>query len=99
MVAHDRHHPREHSGHPRRDLLSDGRGLDRRKTRRITSCTGPEGAWKVLDGLQAARANAAVVFVEYDRSPEVRYPVASEQAYAAARSSTAMGTEAEQTRA
>jgi acetyl esterase/lipase len=29
--------------------------------------------------------NAAVVFVEYDRSPEARYPVAIEQAYAAAR--------------
>jgi acetyl esterase/lipase len=28
---------------------------------------------------------AAVVFVEYDRSPEARYPVAVEQAYAAAR--------------
>jgi acetyl esterase len=30
-------------------------------------------------------ANAAVVFVEYDRSPEVHYPVAIEQAYAVAR--------------
>jgi acetyl esterase/lipase len=29
-------------------------------------------------------ANAALVFVEYDRSPESRYPVAIEQAYAAA---------------
>ncbi len=28
--------------------------------------------------------NAAVVFVEYDRSPEARYPVAIEQAYATA---------------
>jgi len=28
---------------------------------------------------------AAIVFVEYDRSPEARYPVAVEQAYAAAR--------------
>ena len=33
----------------------------------------------------AVGANAAVVFVEYDRSPEVRYPVAIEQAYAVAR--------------
>jgi len=32
----------------------------------------------------AVGANAAVVFVEYDRSPEARYPVAIEQAYAAA---------------
>jgi acetyl esterase/lipase len=30
-------------------------------------------------------ANAAVVFPEYDRSPDVRYPVAIEQAYAVAR--------------
>jgi acetyl esterase/lipase/uncharacterized protein YbjT (DUF2867 family) len=33
----------------------------------------------------AVGVGAAVVFVEYDRSPEVRYPVAIEQAYAAAR--------------
>lgn len=33
----------------------------------------------------AIGAQAAVVFVEYDRSPEARYPVAVEQAYAAAR--------------
>src|SRR4029453_2988210 len=33
----------------------------------------------------AVGVNAAVVFVEYDRSPEARYPVALEQAYAAAR--------------
>jgi acetyl esterase len=33
----------------------------------------------------AVGANAAVVFVEYDRSPEVRYPVAIEQGYATAR--------------
>jgi acetyl esterase len=33
----------------------------------------------------AVGANAAVVFVEYDRSPEARYPVAIEQAYAVAR--------------
>lgn len=33
----------------------------------------------------AVGAQAAVVFVEYDRSPEAQYPVAIEQAYAAAR--------------
>ncbi|MFD9495170.1 alpha/beta hydrolase [Streptomyces sp. NPDC060005] len=33
----------------------------------------------------AVGAGAAVAFVEYDRSPEARYPVAIEQAYAAAR--------------
>ncbi|MFG1958360.1 alpha/beta hydrolase [Nonomuraea sp. NPDC049028] len=33
----------------------------------------------------AVGAKAAVVFVEYERSPEVRYPVAIEQAYATAR--------------
>ncbi len=33
----------------------------------------------------AVGAKVAVVFVEYDRSPEARYPVAIEQAYAAAR--------------
>ncbi len=32
----------------------------------------------------AVGANAAVVFVEYDRSPEARYPVAIEQGYATA---------------
>jgi acetyl esterase len=32
----------------------------------------------------AVGADAAVVFVEYDRSPEARYPVAIEQGYAAA---------------
>ena len=32
----------------------------------------------------AVGAGAAVVFVEYDRSPEARYPVAIEQGYAAA---------------
>jgi len=31
----------------------------------------------------AVGANAAVVFVDYDRSPEAKYPVAIEQAYAA----------------
>jgi acetyl esterase len=33
----------------------------------------------------AVGTNAALVFVEYDRSPEVHYPVAIEQAYATAR--------------
>lgn len=33
----------------------------------------------------AVGADAAVVFVDYDRSPEARYPVAIEQAYAVAR--------------
>ncbi|WP_067721372.1 alpha/beta hydrolase [Nocardia yamanashiensis] len=33
----------------------------------------------------AVGARAALVFVEYDRSPEARYPVAIEQAYATAR--------------
>ncbi|WP_217551831.1 alpha/beta hydrolase [Streptomyces sp. GbtcB6] len=39
----------------------------------------------------AVGANVAIVFVEYDRSPEARYPVAIEQAYAAARWITAKG--------
>jgi acetyl esterase/lipase len=33
----------------------------------------------------AVATNAALVFVEYDRSPEAHYPVAIEQAYATAR--------------
>ncbi|MEV0151615.1 MULTISPECIES: alpha/beta hydrolase [unclassified Nonomuraea] len=33
----------------------------------------------------AVGANAAIVFVEYERSPEAQYPVAIEQAYATAR--------------
>ena len=41
----------------------------------------------------AVGADAAVVFVEYDRSPEARYPVAIEQAYAAARWVVAKGSE------
>ncbi|MGW1887694.1 alpha/beta hydrolase [Streptomyces sp. NPDC001970] len=41
----------------------------------------------------AVGANAAVVFVEYDRSPEARYPVAIEQAYATAQWITAKGAE------
>ncbi|AYF97174.1 alpha/beta hydrolase [Protaetiibacter intestinalis] len=39
----------------------------------------------------AVGATAAVVFVEYDRSPEVKYPVAIEQAYAVAEWITASG--------
>ncbi|QYN34102.1 alpha/beta hydrolase [Pseudonocardia sp. DSM 110487] len=39
----------------------------------------------------AVGANAAVVFVEYDRSPEARYPLAIEQGYAAARWITEFG--------
>ncbi|MHA5055112.1 alpha/beta hydrolase [Streptomyces sp. SD15] len=39
----------------------------------------------------AVGAKAAVVFVEYDRSPEATYPVAIEQAYATARWITAKG--------
>lgn len=41
----------------------------------------------------AVLARAAVVFVEYDRSPEVRYPVAIEQAYATARWVVAEGAD------
>ncbi|GGT43188.1 alpha/beta hydrolase [Nonomuraea spiralis] len=33
----------------------------------------------------AVKVNAAIVFVEYDRSPEARHPVAIEQAYATAK--------------
>jgi acetyl esterase len=39
----------------------------------------------------AVGANAAVVFVEYDRSPEARYPLALEQGYATARWITEYG--------
>src|SRR5262245_25096679 len=39
----------------------------------------------------AVGAGVAVVFVEYDRSPEARYPVAIEQAYATARWITQQG--------
>ena len=42
----------------------------------------------------AVGVNAAVVFVEYDRSPEARYPVAIEQAYATARWITQHGRSA-----
>jgi acetyl esterase/lipase len=41
----------------------------------------------------AIGAGAAVVFPEYDRSPEVRYPVALEQAYAVARWVVDSGTD------
>ncbi|MGP3919781.1 alpha/beta hydrolase [Nonomuraea sp. 10N515B] len=41
----------------------------------------------------AVGAGAAVVFVEYDRSPEARYPVAIEQAYATALWITKRGAE------
>ncbi|MGW1608342.1 alpha/beta hydrolase [Streptomyces sp. NPDC002285] len=42
----------------------------------------------------AVGADAAVAFVEYDRSPEARYPVAIEQGYATAQWITAKGAEA-----
>ena len=41
----------------------------------------------------AVGADAAVVFVEYDRSPEARYPVAIEQAYATAQWITRDGSD------
>lgn len=41
----------------------------------------------------AIGVNAAVVFPEYDRSPEVHYPVANEQSYAVAQWVTAHGAE------
>jgi acetyl esterase len=41
----------------------------------------------------ATGSDAAVVFVEYDRSPEAHYPVAIEQAYATAQWVTAHGAE------
>jgi acetyl esterase len=41
----------------------------------------------------AVGAGAAVVFPEYDRSPEARYPVAVEQSYAAAQRVVAHGAE------
>lgn len=41
----------------------------------------------------AVGANAAVVFPEYDRSPEVHYPVANEQSYAVAHWVTTHGAE------
>jgi acetyl esterase len=47
--------------------------------------------WLVRD--LAIGTNAAVVFPEYDRSPEVRYPVAIEQSYAVAQWVAANGSE------
>ncbi len=41
----------------------------------------------------AVGVNAAVVFPEYDRSPEVHYPVANEQSYAVAQWVTSRGAE------
>ncbi|MEV5912677.1 alpha/beta hydrolase [Streptomyces chartreusis] len=41
----------------------------------------------------AVGANVAVAFIEYDRSPEAKYPVAIEQAYATAQWITAKGAE------
>jgi acetyl esterase len=41
----------------------------------------------------AVGAKAALVFVEYDRSPEAKYPVAIEQAYATAQWITTKGSE------
>lgn len=41
----------------------------------------------------AVGADAAIVFVDYDRSPEARYPVAVEQAYATAQWITRSGAE------
>jgi acetyl esterase len=41
----------------------------------------------------AVGAKSALVFVEYDRSPEAKYPVAIEQAYATARWITTKGSE------
>jgi acetyl esterase len=41
----------------------------------------------------AVGANAAVVFVDYDRSPEAKYPTAIEQAYAATQYVAEHGTE------
>jgi acetyl esterase len=41
----------------------------------------------------AVGTHAAVVFPEYDRSPDVRYPVAIEQSYAAAQWITASGSD------
>src|SRR5262249_34467186 len=41
----------------------------------------------------AVGANAAIAFVEYDRSPEARYPVAIEQGYAPAQLITRVGAD------
>jgi acetyl esterase len=49
-----------------------------------SSVLGDAGTHDRLVRELAVGGNAAVVFVEYDRSPEVRYPVGIEQAYATA---------------
>jgi acetyl esterase len=52
------------------------------------------GSWVTHDLLTrrlAVGANAAVVFVEYSRAPEAKYPVQIEQCYAAARWITEQG--------
>src|SRR5580692_6762279 len=52
------------------------------------------GSWITHDPLTrrlAVGANAAVVFVEYSRAPEAKYPVQIEQCYAAARWITEQG--------
>jgi acetyl esterase/lipase len=46
---------------------------------------GDAGTHERLVRELAAGADAAIAFVDYDRTPEARYPVALEQAYAAAR--------------
>lgn len=46
---------------------------------------GDRHDWDRLLRDLAHAANAAMIFVEYSRSPEVRYPVAIEEAYAATR--------------
>jgi acetyl esterase/lipase len=55
--------------------------------------TGNAGTHDRLVRELAVGTHAAVVFVEYDRSPEARYPVAIEQAYATAHWITAKGAE------
>lgn len=55
--------------------------------------TGNAGTHDRLVRELAVGAHAAVVFVEYDRSPEAKYPVAIEQAYATAHWITAKGAE------
>ncbi|MCX4612863.1 MULTISPECIES: alpha/beta hydrolase [Streptomyces] len=55
--------------------------------------TGNAGTHDRLVRELAVGTHAAVVFVEYDRSPEAKYPVAIEQAYATAHWITAKGAE------
>lgn len=52
---------------------------------------GKAGTHDRLVSELAAGVGAAIVFVEYDRSPEARYPAAIEQAYATARWITSDG--------